>query len=48
MSMGRYLKWLWNNPQDGQSPYNMFEGIMTPEDKDEEGNIIYKYNQKVE
>lgn len=48
MTMARYLRWLWNNPQDGQSPYNMFEGIMIPDGKDEQGNIIYKYNKKAE
>lgn len=44
MSMADYLRWLWNNPQSGQSPYKMFEGALVPESKDEEGNIIYKYN----
>ena len=44
MSMAEYLRWLWNNPQAGQSPYTMFEGIMKPDGKDKDGNIIYKYN----
>lgn len=44
MSMADYLRWLWNNPQSGQSPYKMFEGALVPKSKDEEGNIIYKYN----
>lgn len=44
MSMADYLRWLWNNPQAGQSPYKMFEGALVPKSKDEEGNIIYKYN----
>ena len=48
MSMARYLQWLWNNPQDGQSPYNMFEGIMKPEGRDEQGNLIYTYNKRME
>ena len=44
MSMGDYLRWLWNNPQAGQSPYTLFEGALVPSGKDEEGNLIYKYN----
>lgn len=46
MSMARYLQWLWNNPQAGQSPYVMFEGVMQPNGKDENGNIIYVYNKE--
>lgn len=45
MSMAEYMRWLWNNPQAGQSPYKMFEGVMQPSGKDENGNIIYIYNQ---
>lgn len=44
MSMADYMRWLWNNPQAGQSPYKLFEGVLQPVGKDEEGNIIYKYN----
>ena len=44
-TMAEYMRWLWNNPQAGQSPYKMFEGVMTPEGKDEEGNLIYIYDK---
>lgn len=44
MTMADYMKWLWNNPQSGQSPYKLFEGALTPVDKDSEGNLIYEYN----
>ena len=44
MSMADYLRWLWNNPQNGQSPFRMFEGIMYPEGKDENGDLIYVYD----
>lgn len=44
MSMADYMRWLWNNPQNGQSPYKLFEGALVPDGHDEEGNIIYKYN----
>lgn len=46
MTMAQYMKWLWNNPQSGQSPYKLFEGILVPAGKDEEGNIVYKYSGK--
>jgi len=44
MTMADYMRWLWNNPQAGQSPYKMFEGVMQPSGTDSDGNIIYTYN----
>lgn len=46
MTMAEYMRWLWDNPQAGQNPYKMFEGIMTPDGYDADGHIIYKYNGK--
>lgn len=46
MSMAEYMRWLWNNPQAGQSPYKMFEGVMQPSGKDANGNLIYTYNHE--
>jgi hypothetical protein len=43
MTMADYMRWLWNNPQAGQSPYRLFEGILQPGDKDENGDIVYEY-----
>lgn len=43
MTGARYLRWLWNNPQAGQSPYKLFEGIITPNGQDENGDLIYFY-----
>lgn len=48
MSMSEYLRFLWNNPQAGQSPYKMFEGILLPNGKDKKGNLIYSYNKSKE
>lgn len=45
MSMKDYLRYLWNNPRAGQSPYHMFEGVMVPDGTDDEGNVVYRYNQ---
>ena len=46
MTMAMYMRWLWNNPQAGQSPYTMFEGVMKPQGKDENGDIIYIYDKE--
>lgn len=44
MTMADYMRWLWNNPQSGQSPYKLFEGALVPVGKDENDNLIYKFN----
>lgn len=44
MHMSEYMRWIWNNPQTGQNPYKMFEGIIVPDGKDENGDLIYRYN----
>lgn len=43
MTMADYMRWLWNNPQAGQNIYKMFEGVVRPVGKDENGDLIYKY-----
>lgn len=47
MTMKDYLRYLWNIPKQGQSPYKIFEGVLVPDGVDERGDIIYKYNEKV-
>lgn len=47
MTMADYMVWLWDNPQSGQSPYKLFEGILKPDGYDADGHIIYKYDGKV-
>lgn len=47
MTMKDYLRYLWNNPARGQSPYKIFGGVLVPEGKDENNDIIYKYNPEV-
>lgn len=44
MSATRYMHYVWNNPKHAHSPYQMFEGAMVPESKDENGDIIYRFN----
>lgn len=47
MTMKDYLRYLWNAPQRGQSPYKLFERVLVPSGTDENGDIIYKYNESV-
>lgn len=47
MSMKDYLHYLWNVPRMGQSPYKLFERVLIPDGFDENGDIIYKYNENV-
>lgn len=46
MTMHDYLRYLWNNPKKGQSPYKMFEGVMKPVAYDSDDNLVYKWNGK--
>lgn len=45
MTMKEYLRYLWNAPRRGQSPYKIFERVLKPNGVDENGDIIYKYDQ---
>ena len=47
MTMKEYLRYLWNNPKRGQSPYKIFGAALIPDGYDEDKNIIYKYNPSV-
>lgn len=44
-TIDEFMRWLWNNPHAGQSPYKYFEGIMKPVGKDEDGDLIYEYDE---
>ena len=47
MTMDEVLKYLWNTPKSERSPYKLFDKVLIPDGRDEEGNIIYKYNEDV-
>jgi DNA repair photolyase len=47
MTMKDYLRYLWNAPRRGQSPYKLFEKVLVPDGVDDNGDIIYKYNNDV-
>ena len=44
MKMSDYMRYLWNNPQCGQSPYKLFYGVIKPTGTDENGDLIYTYD----
>ena len=44
-TMYDFIRWCWNNPESGQSPYRMYEGIMKPEGLDENGDVVYVYDE---
>ncbi len=44
MSMRDYLRYLWNNPYAGQSPFHLFEGVMKPDGRDGNGDVVYTYD----
>lgn len=44
-TMADYMHWLWNSPQHGQSPYTLFEGVLKPNGKDENGDLIYEFQE---
>lgn len=44
MTMAEYMRWLWNTPKAGQSPYTMFEGVLIPDGVDDNGDVVYRYN----
>lgn len=46
MTMKDYLRFLWNMPSRGQSPYKMFGGVLVPDRRDADGNIVYRLNNE--
>lgn len=47
MTVREYLRYLWNTPKNGQSPYKIFERVLIPDGFDENNDIIYRYNKDV-
>lgn len=47
MDLKQYLRYLWNSPNRGQSPYKIFEKVLEPCGFDDDGNLVYKYNPDV-
>jgi hypothetical protein len=46
-SLYDYMRWSWNHPaKSANSPYRYFSKILVPTGLDENGDVIYKFNQK--
>ncbi len=43
-TMFDYLRHQWNHPNLGQSPYQMFGGVLRPLRVDDEGDVVYGYD----
>ncbi len=43
-TMYDYLRYTWNHPRAGQSPYRMFEGIVKPSGLDAQGDVVYQWD----
>lgn len=43
-TMYDYIHEIWNSPNSAKSPYKYFQGLLKPVGKDDNGDIIYKYN----
>jgi DNA repair photolyase len=41
-----YLRYVWNHPEEGHSPYRYFDGAMKPTEVDENGDLIYEMNEE--
>jgi len=44
LTMKDYIHHLWNDTKQQKGIYQMYEKILTPIEKDENGDLIYKYN----
>ena len=45
LTMRDYIRYKWNHPNEGQSPYVYFGGVMKPVGVDERGDVVYAYDE---
>ena len=45
-TMYDYMKYIWNHPTASQSPWRYFDKLMIPVRVDEDGMVVYKFNQE--
>lgn len=43
-TMYDFIRYLWNHPKEGNSPYHMFDGVLVPDGVDDNGDVIYRYD----
>lgn len=44
-SVTEFMRDMWNRPKSWASPARYFGGVLVPGDKDDQGDIVYYYNQ---
>jgi DNA repair photolyase len=45
-TMADFLRWNWNTPNNGQSPYKFYGGVLRPERVDDNGDVVYQYSEE--
>jgi len=45
-SMKEFLRCNWNSTTGANGPYRFFGGVLTPAERDEKGNLVYKFNKE--
>ena len=43
-----YIRYCWNNVNSGKSPYKYTGGVLVPGGRDENGDVVYRYNAEWE
>jgi len=43
ISMAEWIRWVWNHPKAGASPYKMYGKILVPNGVDKNGDVVYRY-----
>ena len=46
-TMAEFIRNNWNNIYSGTSPAKAYDGILIPHDVDENGDVVYRYNEKM-
>ena len=44
-TMYDFLRWNWNSPENGQSPYRFYNGVLKPVERDENGDLVYEWDE---
>ena len=42
-TMTEFIRWNWNSPEVVQSPYQFYDGVLVPIEKDEHGDLVYEW-----
>jgi len=45
MTMNQWMRYHWNHPDSAKSPYRYFDGVMRPVGVDDDGDVIYEYDE---